>query len=112
MKMYRGRKSWVEDPLRKVHSASALPSSAILEGAILLLFALPFVLGVFFFFFNASYSSFPFLNRSLVLSSLVLQRLQIYPEPLKVARSLLVLQRTTEYRGKAAIATVAIYHLA
>lgn len=35
MKMYRGRKSWAEDSLRKVHSASALPSSAILEGAIL-----------------------------------------------------------------------------
>lgn len=56
-------------------------------------FALPFVLGLFFF--NASSCSFPFLIRPLVLSSLVLQRLQIYPEPLKVVRSFSVLQRTT-----------------
>lgn len=56
-------------------------------------FALPFVLGLFFF--NASSCSFPFLIRPLVLSSLVLQRLQIYPGPLKVVRSLSVLQRTT-----------------
>lgn len=100
MKMYRGRKSRGEDPLRKARSASALPSSAILEGATLRFFALPFVLGLlFFFFFNACpYSSFPLAIRPLVLSSLVLQRLQIYPGPLKVARSLSVLQRTTVSR--------------
>lgn len=79
----------------KKGSTSVLLSSAILEGAILcLFFAFSFVLGLFFFFY-ASYSSFPFPISPLVLSSLILQWLQIYPESLKVARSLLVLQRTT-----------------
>lgn len=74
----------------------ALPSSAILAKArFYLFFALPFVLGLFFFNVSSSSSSFPFLIRPLVLSSLVLQRFQIYPGPLKVVRSLSVLQRTT-----------------
>ena len=86
MKMYRGRKSWPTDPkkgslgssitIQRRYSVSSLPYLLSLDSS------------------SSSSSSsmpppipFPSLIRPLILSSLVLQRLQIYPGLLKVIRS-------------------------
>lgn len=96
MKMYRGRKPRGEDPSERLARHQLFHqvrfSKARLCASSLYLSSLDSSSSSSML---APYSSFPLAIRPLVLSSLVLQRLQIYPGPLKVARSLSMLQRTT-----------------